>query len=82
MKGSKVYYKVRPGCPCLLPQRPTPGAWQVKSILDRRLNANGLYEYKVRWQGYTEKDDTWEARTLRDKPRGHPPLLQPAHGGC
>jgi len=35
------------------------GFYIVEIILDKKTNKNGVF-YKVRWQGYTEQDDTWE----------------------
>ena len=32
----------------------------VERVVASRLNALGKEEYKVRWQGYAERDDTWE----------------------
>ena len=28
--------------------------------MDRSANAEGNVQYRVRWQGYTAQDDTWE----------------------
>ena len=35
----------------------------VDDVVDRRLSAAGLYEYRVRWRGYSEKWDSWIARS-------------------
>jgi hypothetical protein len=32
----------------------------IERVVASRLNALGKEEYKVRWQGYAERDDTWE----------------------
>lgn len=32
----------------------------VEEIVDRRINEDGVVEYKVRWKGYSSEDDTWE----------------------
>ncbi|KAJ8651366.1 hypothetical protein O0I10_013116 [Lichtheimia ornata] len=34
--------------------------YTIQAIVDHRELAPGKYEYRVRWQGYTEADDTWE----------------------
>jgi hypothetical protein len=34
--------------------------YEVKAILAHRKTKAGGYEYKVRWKGYGEEDDTWE----------------------
>ena len=31
----------------------------MKAIIDERMK-DGKIEYRVRWKGYTAKDDTWE----------------------
>ena len=33
--------------------------YEVEAILDKRTN-KGTTEYKIRWKGYSENDDTWE----------------------
>jgi len=33
--------------------------YDVEKIQDRRLNNNGLWEYKVLWKGYPEEDASW-----------------------
>jgi len=38
----------------------TDNTWEVAFIADDRTNENGTREYKVRWKGFQEKDDTWE----------------------
>lgn len=39
---------------------PCDELYVVKSIVAHREVRPGVYEYKVRWDGYTEADDTWE----------------------
>jgi hypothetical protein len=34
--------------------------FQVDCIIASRLNVRGHEEYRVRWKGFSEKDDTWE----------------------
>lgn len=38
------------------------GIYKVSKLVDKRVNADNVIEYLVRWDGYTEKDDTWEAK--------------------
>ncbi|KAG0161867.1 M-phase phosphoprotein 8 [Apophysomyces sp. BC1015] len=33
--------------------------FEVQSVIDHK-GSDGNYEYRVRWKGYAEKDDTWE----------------------
>lgn len=40
---------------------------QVQSIVDHRYVGKKL-EYKIRWKGYTAKDDTWEAKNSLNCP--------------
>jgi len=37
-----------------------PDEWTVESIVGRRVLRGGTPQYKVRWAGFSEKDDTWE----------------------
>lgn len=34
--------------------------YEVEKIMGERTNASGVTEYKVRWEGYGEDEDTWE----------------------
>ena len=51
----------------LLPEAPGPvelededePEWEVHSIIDSRIRWKRL-EYKVKWKGYSARDDTWE----------------------
>ena len=36
--------------------------FEVERILRKRVNLNGVCEYRIRWRGYGEADDTWEPR--------------------
>jgi hypothetical protein len=38
----------------------------VQSIIDDRVNDQGLTEVRVRWRGYGEADDTWEKASSFD----------------
>lgn len=33
--------------------------YQVKAIIGQRIN-EGILQYKIRWEGYDQNDDTWE----------------------
>ena len=35
----------------------------IEKLVGRRENDDGSVSYKVRWSGYSSKDDTWEPRT-------------------
>jgi hypothetical protein len=40
------------------------GEWKVEKIVDRRQRKRFeklITEYKIRWEGFQEWDDTWEA---------------------
>ena len=38
-----------------------PEVYDVEQVLDVRKNAQtGTLEYKVRWRGYSDAEDTWE----------------------
>ena len=44
--------------------------YELEHILTHRLHHSGqYYEYKVRWVGYTEAEDTWLARDEVEGPR-------------
>mmetsp|Transcript_11199 Transcript_11199/g.38967 ORF Transcript_11199/g.38967 Transcript_11199/m.38967 type:complete len:165 (-) Transcript_11199:137-631(-) len=36
--------------------------YEVERLVDRRVFANGVTMWRVRWRGYGEEDDTWEPR--------------------
>lgn len=36
-----------------------PGTYIVEKILDKRSNGNKI-EYKVKWEGYSDSENTWE----------------------
>ena len=55
-----VYGKAIPCCYFKpKPKTPHSDTYVVEKILDHRIN-NGRHEWKVRWRGYGEEDDTWE----------------------
>jgi Chromo (CHRromatin Organisation MOdifier) domain len=37
--------------------------FEVEAIVGKRVSPSGKTEYRVRWTGYTENDDTWEETT-------------------
>jgi chromobox protein 1/chromobox protein 5 len=37
----------------------TDDTYEVEKIIAKRTN-KGRTEYRIRWKGYSEKDDTWE----------------------
>ncbi|XP_018329111.1 chromobox protein homolog 1 [Agrilus planipennis] len=39
-----------------------PEVYTVQKILDKRINANGVVEYYLRWVGFEDKDNTWEPK--------------------
>lgn len=41
-------------------KRKAEDEYEVESIVDERKAARGRMEYRVRWKGYSEEDDTWE----------------------
>jgi hypothetical protein len=44
------------------------GIYKVSKLVDKRINNDNIIEYLVRWEGYTEKYDTWEAeKRILDK---------------
>ncbi len=49
--------------------RGTPSKYIIKEIVDKRKKGKKI-EYRVRWKGYTESDDTWEPRDtlIKDAP--------------
>ena len=54
--------------------------YEVESIVAERKGPRGRQEYRVRWKGYTEDDDTWEPAEVRrlrfHNSRHHPPSIQ------
>lgn len=44
-----------------------PKSFEVESILDYRIK-NGVRQFKIRWVGYTPKDDSWEDEKHLDCP--------------
>ena len=45
-------------------ERLTAEEYEVEKIVDRRIKSNTPtleYEYRVRWKGYDEEDDTWQS---------------------
>ena len=47
------------------------GEYEVKSIVGKRVAKKGVTEYKVRWAGYGEGDDTWEPLQTLHSVKGH-----------
>jgi hypothetical protein len=41
-------------------KQPNPPTYQVESIIDSKVNRQGLTLYKARWLGFGPADDTWE----------------------
>ena len=37
-----------------------PDEWKIESIIARRVVRGRSPEYKVRWEGFSSKDDAWE----------------------
>ena len=37
-----------------------PDEGNVECILGHRVNASGKYEFKTKWEGYSEREATWE----------------------
>jgi chromodomain-containing protein len=37
--------------------------YEVEAIIDKRVDPQGRTEYLVKWQGYEDCDNTWEAVT-------------------
>jgi hypothetical protein len=35
--------------------------YEVEELLERRLNKNNTWEYLVKWRGYGEEENLWEA---------------------
>ncbi|KAG2215257.1 hypothetical protein INT45_012707 [Circinella minor] len=47
---------------------PCDELYEVKSIVAHKEIQPGIYEYKVRWVGYEEKDDTWQKAETFSQP--------------
>lgn len=45
--------------------RNSDGTWPVKKILGKR-KCGGCAEYRVRWEGFGEEDDSWQSSLARD----------------
>ena len=65
---------------------PAPGVpvvddlWEVEDLVDAR-KAAGVWQYRVRWKGCTEDEDTWEVhRNLADRLHGRAAALRKAKG--
>lgn len=43
-----------------LPRKMTESEFVVEKILDKRLNDKGVVEYLLKWEGFEDKDNTWE----------------------
>ncbi|OAD81431.1 hypothetical protein PHYBLDRAFT_162043 [Phycomyces blakesleeanus NRRL 1555(-)] len=41
----------------------------VRAVVAHRELAKGKYEYRVRWEGYEEKDDTWQTPEPFNSPK-------------
>lgn len=53
-KSGKIKIKVEPK-----QAQPTEGVYRVERILRKR-SVRGKVEYYVKWEGYTDDDNTWE----------------------
>ncbi|KAK5638820.1 hypothetical protein RI129_013115 [Pyrocoelia pectoralis] len=48
---------------------PEPKEYTVERIIDKRVNsATGTIEYLLKWQGYSDKDNSWEPEENLDCP--------------
>lgn len=44
-------------------------AWYVEKILKRRMGANGVHEYFVKWQFCSAEENSWEPECNLDCPQ-------------
>jgi Chromo (CHRromatin Organisation MOdifier) domain len=64
-QASKSNHDPYPSAPDLTPraeEEPEPAAddeYEVEEIVDHRIRS-GRQEFRIRWKGYSAKDDTWE----------------------
>jgi len=42
--------------------------YEVESIVQHKLQRNGVYRYKVKWRGYGSDYDTWEPESCFNEP--------------
>lgn len=43
-----------------LQKAPKKGHYVVEAVLDEKIDENGIKRYLVKWQGYSEEENTWE----------------------
>ena len=66
-----------PPPPPPLPTDPSGSSFLVSDVLDHRRH-NGTIQFRVRWQGYSAADDTWEDwLSLEPLTVGEPEVLEP-----